>query len=107
MKFSSFAIIFASVVLSTSVSAAPNARRQVNLNQGSNRLVTQSSDGFFVVDNISFDNADLACQVACALDERDCVAAGTSADTCRANKVGCQSGNALNGESVLLNNSSP
>ncbi|KIJ49511.1 hypothetical protein M422DRAFT_27877 [Sphaerobolus stellatus SS14] len=114
MKFSSFAVIFTSVVLSASVSAAPTssgselARRQGgnNLNEGSSRLVSQVGD-FAEVDGIKFDNADVACQVACALDERDCVAAGTNPDTCRATKVGCQSGNGLNGQSALLNNSTP
>jgi hypothetical protein len=42
-----------------------------------------------------------------SLQEKDCNAAGTSASDCTNQRIGCQSGNALNGASAKLNNESP
>ncbi|KAF8513253.1 hypothetical protein BU17DRAFT_68867 [Hysterangium stoloniferum] len=104
MKFS---VVFVFVAVALGVAAAPGARRQVNLNQGSNRLISKAADGTFQVDGISFDDESVADQVACALDERDCIQGNGSAATCKANKIDCQSGNGINGATGKLNNESP
>ncbi|EIN14476.1 hypothetical protein PUNSTDRAFT_130103 [Punctularia strigosozonata HHB-11173 SS5] len=77
-----------------------------NVNQGSDRPVIQQADGTVFVDSIHAANGDLGSQIACLLDEKDCLAAGTSSTDCTNQRIGCQSGNALNGLSAKMNNES-